>query len=249
MKFFTAMVLCLFSFVSQAAENNTGGISLGATRVIFVSDKSSAGLTVNNSSKKDTWLIRAWMAPYKTGKNAADTRKVPFIITPPLYRINPDEQLQLRINGTDIASLPADRESVFTVNVLAIPPKTQLKQDGQKKAANELSGGTLQFAINNQIKLFYRPAALNETATLEKARGQLKVTRKAGSIDVSNPGPYYFTLVNVRVNGADLRDESGRDLMVAPFSSLSISVPDAKSLEYQTINDFGANTAVVKTVF
>ncbi|EAW1287341.1 molecular chaperone [Salmonella enterica] len=243
MRIFSAIIFLLFSFFSQA-EDNPGGISLEATRVIFVSDKNSTGLTVNNSSSKDIWLIRAWMTQY----NKEGERKTPFIITPPLYRLEPDEKLQLRINSTDVSSLPTDRESVFKVNVLAIPPKTQLN-NGKEKAVDELSGGYLQFAINNSIKLFYRPSELNDPASLEKSRNQLKVVRKGSNIEVVNPGPYYFTLINVKVNGSPLHAENSRDLMVSPFDSLSIPAAGAVSMEFQTINDFGASTPVMKTVF
>lgn len=243
MKIFSVIVLLLISFVSRAADN-PGGISLEATRVIFASDKNSTGLTVNNSSSKDIWLIRAWMTQYKK----ENEKKTPFVITPPLYRLEPNEKLQLRINSTDVSSLPTDRESVFKVNVLAIPPKTQLN-NGKGKAADELSGGYLQFAINNSIKLFYRPSVLNDPARIEKSRNQLQVIEKGNDIEVVNPGPYYFTLINVKVNGSPLRDESSRDLMVSPFGSLHISAPGAVNMEFQTINDFGASTPVMKKTF
>ncbi len=46
-------------------------------------------------------------------------------------------------------NLPEDRESVYYVNVKAIPP-----------APAEESANTLQLAIKTRMKLFYRPAGL-----------------------------------------------------------------------------------------
>lgn len=47
--------------------------------------------------------------------------------------------------------LPADRESLFWMNVKAIPSLDE-------KLANE---NTLQIAIQSRIKLFYRPSGLS----------------------------------------------------------------------------------------
>ncbi|HBA9569389.1 TPA: fimbria/pilus periplasmic chaperone, partial [Escherichia coli] len=45
-----------------------------------------------------------------------------FFITPPIIRLNEKENIQLRINKlSDIESLPTDRESVFSINVMGIP--------------------------------------------------------------------------------------------------------------------------------
>lgn len=47
-----------------------------------------------------------------------------FFITPPIVRLNENESIQLRINKlSDIESLPTDRESVFSINVMGIPPE------------------------------------------------------------------------------------------------------------------------------
>ncbi|EIK6739217.1 molecular chaperone [Salmonella enterica subsp. enterica serovar Aqua] len=250
MRVFYVTLLCFSSLFSCVSHAETGGISLAATRVILSSDKNSAGLTVNNSSNQDSWLLRSWVTPYYTTgvKNEKIKTPVPFVITPPLYRIEPDGKVQLRINAVDVSSLPADRESVFRINVMAIPPETKINR-GKEKAAGELSGGHIQFAINNQIKLFYRPAGLNEKSGLDRARKQLIFSLKGNTVDVNNPTPYFFTLVNIRVNGRPLSDEKKTDTMVAPFSHLQLPVSDARSMEYQTINDYGGNTDAEKVTF
>lgn len=254
MRVFMIFILCILPLFSIAAEEDSGGISLAATRVIFTSDKNSAGLTVNNSSKRDVWLLRSWVTPYgkseKKTNHTGDVMKkdVPFFITPPLYRIESEGQIQLRINGTSLSSLPTDRESVFYINVMAIPPQTSMGT-GKDITSGKLSGGYIQFAINNQIKLFYRPTALNDPSKLNAARQHLVFTREGNDIDIYNPTPYYITLVNINVNGSPLPDEKKLETMVTPFSHLRLPAPDARMMEYQTINDFGGNTATEKVKF
>ncbi|EAV1937084.1 hypothetical protein EW272_27005, partial [Salmonella enterica] len=59
MRFIIGALFSVFSCLSYAA--NDGGVSLGATRVVFPSDKNSVVLAVNNSSSSATWLLRAWI--------------------------------------------------------------------------------------------------------------------------------------------------------------------------------------------
>ncbi|MCV5920354.1 fimbria/pilus periplasmic chaperone, partial [Escherichia coli] len=76
-------------------------------------------------------------------------KKTPFIITPPLFKLDPEKNNILRIvNITH--GLPQDRESVYWVNVKAIPSKSD---DSENK-------NVLQIAVRTRIKLFYRPAGL-----------------------------------------------------------------------------------------
>ncbi|WP_163540299.1 fimbrial biogenesis chaperone, partial [Klebsiella pneumoniae] len=66
--------------------------------------------------------------------------------------VNEHNGQQLRIKKLP-SSLPADRESVFFLNVLDIPPRPE----------NLQNQNTVQLAIKSRIKLFYRPAALKGT--------------------------------------------------------------------------------------
>ena len=128
----------------------------------------------------------------------------------------------MRITQTSSA-LPQDRESVYWLNTLAIPPSTKDKN-------------TLQFAINTRIKLIYRPAALNDKKAVEAAYQQAKFARSGNKISVSNPTPYYLNLTKVTINNNELNE----GFMVPPNSSLEIpNVPVGNSVTWQAINDYG----------
>lgn len=235
MRFIIGALFSVFSFLSYAA--NDGGVSLGATRVVFPSDKNSVVLAVNNSSSSATWLLRAWISEY--GHDVQSSKKdEPFVITPPLYRLEASDKIQLRINKTQADKLPTDRESVFYINVLAIPPETKIQGEGKA----ESMGGHVQFAINNRIKLLYRPQDINDQDEIKKALRSLKITRQGEKISVDNKSPYYFTLANIKVNGHDLPDSvmNSTDFMVPPFGYMAFPAPGARDMTWDTINDYGA---------
>lgn len=102
---------------SPVVAHDLEGINLDLTRVIFDSQQNSASIKVNNFNENKSWLLRSWISNYSD-----DGKSKSFIITPILYRVLPNESIQLKIEKTDDL-LPTDRESVFRINVLAIPPK------------------------------------------------------------------------------------------------------------------------------
>lgn len=199
------------------------GFSVGATRVIYNGDMKEASLSVKNTENSNVYLIRSWISSDDSSK------KMPFIITPPLFRIDPGQDNTLRITQT-ASTVPQDQESVYWLNVMAIPPKT----DAQN---------SLQFSINTRIKLIYRPTALNNKEAIAKAYQQLTFSRSGSAITASNPTPYYVNMTKINVNGKELKD----GYMVPPKSSLKIdNAPTGNSIVWQAINDFGGLTEKAK---
>lgn len=233
---FILLFLSMAAF--SASDSAQGGIYLGTTRVVFNSNAKAAVFTANNSSSADTWLIRSWVAPYGNSEkepseaNAVDN----FVITPPLHRLDPNASVQLRVNRAG-GALPENRESVFYINVLAIPPKPK-----------EAKGSVIQFALNTQIKLFYRPEALNDERELVKAYGDVTVKADGSTLTLSNPSPYYLTLTNVVLNGSVTLTPA--DPMIPPFSSVAVNATaKSGSVSYQAINDYGGKTNQVNVIF
>lgn len=165
---------------------------------------------------------------------------MPFLITPPLFRMDSHKGQSLRIVYTHEA-LPADRESLFWLNVLEVPPKPA----GERANAN-----VLQLAVRSRIKLLYRPAKLGVDAV--KAPEQLTwkvVTDGQGhALEVRNPTPYYitFSTVTLTVAGKALTAETS---MVEPMGSLKLPVagltqaPAGTAIAFSTINDYGSASA------
>lgn len=76
-------------------------------------------------------------------ENASESKSSDFVVTPPLFVMKPQKENTLRIMYVGPNNLPADRESLYWVNVKAIP-----------SAAKDTKGkNTLQIAVLSRIKL------------------------------------------------------------------------------------------------
>lgn len=233
-----AGLLSLGSNLAQAAEN--GGVQLGGTRLVFDGNKEAASITVTNASIKDVWLMRFWVSPY--AENATDKNTaLPFVVTPPLHRLDPKAAVQVRVNKLS-DSLPADRETVYYLNSLAIPPKK-----GEKNNQKAIQGG-MQFAVNTRIKLFWRPAAISNAAAVQSAPEKLHLSASGKTLLIKNPTPYHLTMSQLAIDGkaVDIKGDS----MIAPFSDMSIPATTAHgTLSYSTIDDRGMTTPTLKKSF
>ncbi|WP_439413239.1 fimbrial biogenesis chaperone [Enterobacter ludwigii] len=236
----------LMSSLCLAGTAQAGGISLGGTRLIFDGAGDAATMSVNNGSA-GTWLMRFWVSPYgeTADKNSAQgitpDSNLPFVVTPPLYRLDPQGSVQLRVNRVK-NTLPADRESVYYLNSLAIPPKK-----GDKGYSKAVQSG-LQFAVNTRIKLIYRPAGLKNDDVVKALPGKLEVSADGHNLSVHNPTPYYITMIQMSVNGKPVSTD--KDTMVAPFGTLSVeSVARHGKLTYSTVDDHGARTPQIDKSF
>jgi len=124
------------------------GIQIAGTRVIYPESQTEVTVRVRNDNG-GARLLQAWVDDGDSSATA-ESSKAPFLITPPISRIDPNKGQALRLVRTGAAALPSDRESVFWLNVLEIPPRP-------KNADQE---NLLQFAVRTRMKIFYRPTHL-----------------------------------------------------------------------------------------
>ncbi|QLR79175.1 molecular chaperone [Citrobacter freundii] len=207
-----ALLLAFFAVQVQA------GIVIGGTRVIYNGEKKETSTSIRNQDKSGVYLVQSWI---DTG---VKENKAPFIVTPPLFRINPGEENILRIVRTG-GSLPEDRESVFWLNVKSIPAT-----DDSMPQNN-----VLQIVVKSRLKLFYRPAGLEGAQDI--AYKNLSVVRSGNHLTVSNPTPYYVTLFTLKVDGLEIKEAD----MVPPKGSVSFALPSttASTVSWQAISDYG----------
>jgi len=215
--FILSIILMMVSLSVEAS----GGIALGATRVIYPADARQTSLAITNSNKQERYLINAWI------ENDRGQKEKTFAVTPPLFVSEPDSENTLRIiyAGPPLAT---DRESLFFMNVKAIPSVNKANLEGKN---------VLQLAILSRIKLFVRPK--NLAMQPEEVLSQLKFERTGNHLKVSNPSPYYITLVNLQLGGQKLEN-----LMIAPKNAAQQVLPAGVSgtLSWQSVNDYGAIT-------
>lgn len=207
--------LCSFALTLHAA-----GVVMGATRVIYDENLADeATITIRNKDQYELFLVQSWIDDEK------GNRKTPFVVTPPLFRLDPNKENMLRIIKTTVGQLPKDRESVYWLNVKAIPPSANPNEN------------TLQIAIKTRMKLFYRPKGLSGEPL--EAAAKLKWKISGNQLIVTNNMPFSVTLSSVTLANQSVAKVD----LVLPFSQqhyrLTAKQQSARQLNYTIINDFG----------
>lgn len=206
--------LLLSSALAQAAA--PGGVTIGGTRLIYDGGKKEASLNITNSDS-GPFLIQSWAETQNGG-----TEKPPFIVTPPLFRLDGNQQNMLRVVRTG-GNLPEDRESLFWLNVKSIPAGT--KTD---------NSNTLQIAIKTRIKLIYRPQGLKGVP--DDVAKNLTWSQSGSKLTVTNPTAFYMNFQEVKVGGKPLKEVT----YVAPNSTATFNAAGATgSVTWKIITDYG----------
>lgn len=218
------LIPCAALLLPQFCQAN--GLTLGATRLIYEADRKEASVPLRNSVRNVPHLVQSWVSDFDN----RSPDNIPFITTPPLFKLAADSESPVRVVyvGNGQSALPGDRESLFLLNVRAIP--------AVKKKNNP---ARLTIATQNIIKLIYRPQGL--TARAAAAAGdKVQVSVNAGRVTFRNPTPYVITLTGVTVNGQKIE----RPGTIRPFSSRDVSEHNGKvrHVSWSIINDWGGIT-------
>lgn len=209
-------VLFIFSSYSMASAVISG------TRVIYPSNSKEVTVKVTNNGDEPI-LLQSWI-DNGNEQESPSFIKSPFVITPPINRVDGGKGQTLRISFIG-EKLPENQESIFWLNVLEIPPKSKAKE----------GKNTLQVAFRSRIKLFYRPAGLLGDAN--EAPLAVLWRNSNNQIEAENPTPYYVNFVNLTVNGND-----ASYLMIPPYQKahLALSAGVGGELSGGYVNDYGA---------
>lgn len=231
-----ALAAAACSLPLPAAE---AGIVVHATRVIYPAARKEVTVDLRNEGEAPA-LVQAWIEPHAA--SAADLPlPAPFALTPAIFRLDPANGQSLRILYTGQA-LPADRETVFWLNVLDIPPKAPANPDAPNR---------LDFAFRHRMKLFYRPPGI--TGRPEQAAAavswSLRKTAQGTALVAVNPTPYHVSLVRLDLGGQGW-NAAAKPEMLPPLATTTI--PFAASvragpvqIRYAFIDDFGATREAV----
>lgn len=231
-KFFWGMA-CLQAVLASIGHAE---IILHGTRIIYPSDAREVSLQLSNNGTTPS-LVQAWIDDGNS-KSTPDESNVPFIITPPISRVEPTKGQTLRITALPSASqLNQNKESIFWLNVLDIPPKPE----GKKQVNNEpLPNNFLQLAIRSRIKFFYRPANLKEN--IDTFSEKIQWVKNGETLLIKNPTPFYITMSSIfqEVNHQKI-DLLKQGLMLSPFSEDHIKLKNSNitNMSFVYINDYG----------
>ncbi|CAB3756035.1 pilus assembly protein [Burkholderia sp. MSh2] len=231
-KSLAALALCatVWAQCAQASVVVTG------TRVVFPGESREVTVRLMNDGNSPA-LVQAWI---DTGnaKESPEQIVVPFALTPSMFRLDPGKGQSLRVLYAG-EPLPADRESLFWLNVLEVPPKVEGNDDANR----------IQLAFRSRIKMMYRPAGLPGSAA--NAADQVSwtiVSKQDGrgvALKATNAGPYVVNL------GAIELEAEGRKYVLQPgfirpqdsatFDVQELgAVPARATVDYSIIDDWGA---------
>ena len=228
-----------FALLGTAAVQ--ASVIINNTRIVY--GQSDKEVTVRLESKNQApVLVQTWLDKGDE-HSTPDLAGIPFVATPPIFRMEPAKQQVIRLAYTG-EPLPSNQETLFWLNLLEVPAQSQSDQDGNQ----------LQLAFRSRIKLFFRPKDL--ASAVEDAPGKLQWRRESTEqgqvLEVYNPTPYHVTFDQIDVLESKQRHArktaaaSSTDNMVVPGGRNRFEIPTLKALpgaamtvEFETLDDFG----------
>lgn len=215
-------IFCI-SILMMLSAGASASIVMGNTRVIYNAGAREVTIPITNRSRKPV-LVQSWLDNGDITIIPSAT-KMPFIIIPPITRVDGGATHTLRLYPVDITTLPQDRESLMWLNILDVPMKLP---DGENK-------NRLQVALQTRVKLFYRPEGLRGNP--ETAVQALSWHSSKQGVTVSNSGARYVSLVSVATKSGNWPVD-----MVAPGESRNFPLPVKAGTPIQVIwiDDNGA---------
>ncbi len=218
----SALILGGILTLHTLSAHATGGFGFDRTRVVVMAGSRGGTLITAMNGTNTLYLLQSRVEPADgatglplEGKEARDG--LPFLVTPPLERVLPQTRLPLRILEKPGHALAPDREALFFISVKAIPSGSAPEGGGE--------GMRLMLALQQTVKLFWRPKGLAEDAIY---RGEvaplLKMQVSGTTLKVTNPTPYFITFRELKVGGRALGSFTLR-AMVPPKGSQTYTLP------------------------
>lgn len=216
----------LLLFVGHFSFANN--IIVNGTRFIYVESDKEITVQLNNTANRPA-VAQVWL---DEGDPTAlpETIKTPFQIMPPISKLSAHGGQTIRIKLVDKTQLATDKETLYWLNLLDIPPITKSEKDAGQNM--------LQLAIRSRFKFMYRP---NKLGSRELAPEQLQIFAGMQSLKIKKPTPFFITITAIN---ADKRTLNMEAFMLAPGESQTIKINGAVSsgenVIVNNINDYGA---------
>lgn len=199
------------------------GIVILGTRAIFPAEKNEIVIQLINKGDNAS-LVQSWVDDGDTSL-PPEKIQVPFLLSPPVIRVKGNSGQQLKIKKIS-NNLPTYKESLFYLNVLDIPPNTPM----------DTGKNVVKFAMQNRIKMFYRPKGLSGVG--KGTFSGLNIKRNASGLILKNNTANWVTVVDVKINAKKINKKT---IMTAPFSeeSLGFKIEGLNNFSVTIIDDYG----------
>lgn len=186
------------------------GIIASTTRVIFHEGDNEKGLMLLNTNDYPV-VVQTWV---DDGDVNADPEQstAPFVSLPAVFSMQPNTIKGLRLIYNQ-QSLPADRESVFWINLYEIPPTRPVTPPQQPRVT---------MAMNTQMKIFYRPKALvKKDGYTPMPAFSLQKEDNHYVLVCDNRSAFHlsFARISLRIGPQDYPVQLESDMMTPPYSS------------------------------
>ncbi|WP_174848102.1 fimbrial biogenesis chaperone [Yersinia artesiana] len=220
----TLLILMGISFANAS-------VVMSGSRIVYSAGEKEHSVQLTN---KDNFpnAVQVWLDS-GDAQSTPETGKAPFIVTPPFFRIeaNAGQTLRLKYTGS---GLPTDRESVFYLNFLQVPPVNKAEKNNK-----------MLVLMRNRIKVFYRPE--NIAGRVDQVSGALtfNVSQQGKDVVVTgkNPTGFYATIASGEIIGSGKKLKMKSE-MIPPMSQIqwvipNSSVPANAIVNFLLVNDFG----------
>lgn len=229
--------------VALCAVHAHAGVVVAGTRVIFPANEHEVTIKITNEGTAPA-LVQAWVD--SGGQNESPTHiDVPFTLTPPLFRLDAGKGQTLRMMQTG-EPMPTDKESLYWLNVLEVPPKAA--DDDTNK---------IQLAFRTRIKVMYRPEGLSGSATeaRDKLTWALRQTEPGKyALVATNPTPYVVNVGSIALKSDGKTYDAGAGYILPgshqafPLSNANVALGLDVVVRFSAIDDWGSSTQLERTV-
>lgn len=228
------MLICVGSSTICAHAS----VVIDNTRVIFPGSEREVTVKLKNAGTRPA-LIQTWLDKGDP-RASPDKIDVPFMLTPTMFRLDAKKGQAIRLIYTK-EPLALDRETLFWLNVLEVPPEATDDAAGENR---------LQLAFRTRIKVMFRPKGLPGDPLDAPGKVKWSVVRDPSghgyALKGKNPTPYFVNLGEVKLKTPTGNYSAGSGY-IAPLASETFPIeklgqkPDVDAeVDYLSINDYGA---------
>lgn len=228
--------------LSLLAPPSHAAVIIHGTRVIYPAERQEVEVRLENKGTRPA-LVQTWMDTGDRHSTPA-TAQAPFNLSPPIFRIEPNQQQTLRLRFSS-EPLPTDRESLFWLNVLEIPPRP----------VDAAQNNQVELSFRTRLRVFLRPESLPYAVASAPAKllWQLVAHEQGFALQVTNPTPYHVSLASIDLlsNGKRFSKAANRaanDSLLMPAGDVKVFVlpllrnrpSGTPTVQFTTVSDFGA---------
>ncbi|ELW1649005.1 fimbria/pilus periplasmic chaperone [Enterobacter oligotrophicus] len=201
-------------------------VNVEGTRVVFNAGERVASLNLINSGSTPA-LVQLW---FDKGDifTPPENSQTPVIALPPVFRLQPGELKDVKLQLISYDKLPGDRESLYWLNIYQVPPNT-VSPGSDKRVI---------LPLRLRMKVFIRPPALPSPLQADGKRLLFHLKNSSEKVVMmSNPTPWYMTLSALKA-----RDQTVDGIILSPGENRELTLNEAikpGKIQYDIINDNG----------